>query len=232
MRRVSTLLHPRGPLPPGVYWVRRLLALLVVVALLLGVRWVFQRTFGGSGTPDSSGTPSASTTPSTSVSGTPSKTASPSTSATSAKPSTSATTSASPSTTAVPLCANDDIAVTAPTDAASYPVGSTPRLRMRIQNTSSKPCRRDIGAAQNELVITSGSTRVWSSDDCNPGGAAQVQTIQPGQSYSVTVTWLGKLSKKGCPADQPEAQAGSYKLVGRNGDVDSKPASFALTTPA
>jgi hypothetical protein len=103
---------------------------------------------------------------------------------------------------------------------------------MRIQNTSSKPCRRDIGAAQNELLITSGSTRVWSSDDCNPGGAAQVQTIQPGQSYSVTVTWLGKLSKKGCPTDQPEAQAGSYKLTGRNGDVTSKPATFALTAAA
>lgn len=220
-------MNPRGPLPPGVYWVRRLLALLVVVALLLGVRWVAQKAFGSGGSSGTAGSPSAS--PASSGSTTPSTTTSPSSSATSAKPSTSPSGSASPSTTAVPLCADDVIAVTASTDAASYPVGSTPRLRMRIQNTSSKPCRRDIGAGQNELVITSGSTRVWSSDDCNPGGAAQVQTIQPGQSYSVTVTWLGKLSKKGCPADQPEAQAGSYKLTGRNGGVTSKPATFALT---
>ncbi len=217
------MLHPRGPLPPGVYWVRRLLALLVVVALLLGVRWVYQRTFGSSGSSDASPTTSPTSSPSTSP------TKSPSASPTSASPTTSPSGSASPSTTAVPLCADSAIAVTASTDAASYPVGSTPRLRMRIQNTSSKPCRRDIGAGQNELVITSGSTRVWSSDDCNPGGAAQVQTIQPGQSYSVTVTWLGKLSKKGCPADLPEAQAGSYKLTGRNGTVTSKPATFALT---
>jgi hypothetical protein len=108
-------------------------------------------------------------------------------------------------------------------------VGATPRLRMRIQNTSSKPCKRDVGAPQNELVITSGSTRIWSSDDCFPGGQPQVQTIEPGQSYSVTVTWLGKLSQKGCPANQPAAKAGSYKVTGRNGAVVSAPAVFSLT---
>jgi hypothetical protein len=100
---------------------------------------------------------------------------------------------------------------------------------MRIENTSDKACRRDIGAPQNELVITSGTTRVWSSDDCNPGGTAQVVTMTPGQSYSVSVTWLGHLSKKGCPADQPTAGKGTYKLTGRNGDVTSAPATFALT---
>jgi len=81
----------------------------------------------------------------------------------------------------------------------------------------------------NELVITSGDTRVWSSDDCNTAGSSQVATLQPGQSYSVSVTWLGRLSEKGCPADQPLAQKGSYKLVGRNGDITSAPAAFSLT---
>lgn len=211
---------PRGSLPPGVYWVRRLLVLLVVVALLLGLRWVGQRLFGGSD--DGGATPTPTSSP-TSATPTTSPTASP----TKASPTASPT--ASPSATTVALCADDDIKVTAGTDAASYPVGSTPRLRMRIQNVSSKACRRDIGGAQNELLITSGSARVWSSDDCNPGGDPQVATIQPGQSYSVTVTWLGKLSKKGCPADMPEAQPGSYKLTGRNGDVTSPATSFALT---
>jgi hypothetical protein len=56
-----------------------------------------------------------------------------------------------------------------------------------------------------------------------------VQTIEPGQSYSVTVTWLGKVSQKGCPANQPAAKAGSYKVTGRNGAVVSAPAVFSLT---
>lgn len=212
-------MHPVGPQAPGTYWLRRLLVLAVVIALLLGIRWLLT---GGDEEP------SASATQSPSPSASPSTTASPSGSA---APSDTPTPTASASATPAPdgQCADSAISVTATTDAASYTVGSTPRLRMRIENTSGTACKRDVGAAQNELVITSGSTRVWSSDDCNPGGDPNVVTLDPGQSYSVSVTWLGLLSQKGCPADQPLAEAGTYNLTGRNGEVASEPAVFALT---
>lgn len=119
--------------------------------------------------------------------------------------------------------------MTASTDAATYPVGSTPRLRMKIQNTSQTACRRDIGADKNELIITSGVAHVWSSDDCSAAGSPEIATIAPGQSFSVAVTWLGHLSQPGCPANQPAATKGNYKLVGRNGTVKSDPAVFSLT---
>jgi hypothetical protein len=220
---VSTVIHPTGPQSPGVYWMRRAVVLLVLLVLLLGVRWLLTGRGGG--------TPVASPTGSSSPSSTPAATSSspkPSTTSASPKP---ATTSASPkpSSTAVAACTKSQLSVTASTDAASYPTGSTPRLRMKIENVSSKACTRDIGAPQNELLITSGAARVWSSDDCNPGGTAQVVTMAPGQSYSVSVTWLGHLSQKGCPANQPIAGKGTYKLTGRNGDVTSAPATFALT---
>ena len=215
-------MHPRGPQPPNVYWVRRVVALLVIVALLLAGRWVFYRVTRSS-TPVAQ--PTASTTPT--VTPTPSVTATPSATKATATPSKSA--SASPSASTLRDCKDADIKVTASTDAATYVVGSTPKLRMRIQNIASTPCRRDLGAAANELVITSGTAHVWSSDDCNPATTKDVQTMQPDQSYSVTVTWLGRLSAKGCPANQPYAQPGSYKLTGRNGGVTSAPAIFALT---
>jgi hypothetical protein len=217
------MLHPVGPQSPGVYWFRRLLVLLVLVALLLGVRWLLTGRGGDGSTgatgPTPSSSPSASASPSDSAS--PSSTPKPSASG-STKPSASSTAAAG-------ACKDSAITVTASTDAASYAVGSTPRLRMRIQNTSDTACKRDVGAAMNELVITSGDTRVWSSDDCNTAGTQQIATLQPGQSYSVSVTWLGRLSQKGCPPDQPLAQKGSYKLVGRNGDITSEPAAFSLT---
>jgi hypothetical protein len=100
---------------------------------------------------------------------------------------------------------------------------------MKIQNTSQTACKRDIGADKNELIITSGSAHVWSSDDCSPGGNAQIETIAPGQSFSVAVTWLGRLSQPSCPTNQPAASKGNYKLVGRNGTVSSSPAVFSLT---
>ena len=218
---MSTVIHPTGPQSPGVYWFRRVVVILVLIALLLGVRWLLT----GRGGDSPAASPTGPTGPTVTAS-----TPAPSASTTSAKPSASATSaSPKPSGTGVVACTKSQIAVTASTDAASYPVGSTPRLRMKIENTSDKACTRDIGAAQNELLITSGSVRVWSSDDCNPGGTAQVVTMNPGQSYSVSVTWLGRLSKKGCPADQPLAAKGTYTLTGRNGDVTSAPATFALT---
>ncbi len=216
---MSTLLAPVGPKGPGVYWVRRLLVVVVVLALVLGVRAVF---FGGGGTPTATPTPDQSTSPEP-------------TSSSSEKPTSSgsATPKPSPSTSSgTGPCKDSQIQVTTSTDAASYQVGATPRLRMRIQNTSKSACKRDIGSKANELVISSGTTRVWSSDDCNSGGASQVVVLGPGESYSVGVTWLGRLSQKGCPADQPIAAAGTYKLEGRNGGLTSDPAVFALTAAA
>ena len=213
-------MHPVGPQSPGVYWVRRVVAVLVVLALLLGVRWLLT----GRGSEAQPGATAPTTSPTASPTSSPTGSPSPST-----KPKPSSSSTAKASSTAVAACPDSAIEVTASTDAASYAVGSTPRLRMRIQNTSSTACKRDVGAAKNELVITSGSTRVWSSDDCTTGGSQQVVTLAPSQSYSVSVTWLGRLSAKGCPADQPLAQKGSYKLIGRNGDLTSAAAAFALT---
>ena len=223
---MSTVIHPTGPQSPGVYWLRRAVVLLILLALVLGVRWLLTGR-GGGGTPQASPSTSSSSSPTATPTSASPK---PSASTTSAKPTPSATkASPTPTSTGVKACTKSQISVTASTDAASYAVGSTPRLRMKIQNTSSTACTRDIGAPQNELLITSGTVRVWSSDDCNPGGTAQIVTMQPDQSYSVSVTWLGRLSKKGCPANQPLASKGTYKLTGRNGDVTSAPATFSLT---
>jgi hypothetical protein len=204
-------MFPVGPESPIVYWVRRAVVLLAIVALLLGLRWVL---FGR-------GSSSADAAPSTSPTAQPS-TAHP-TSGSSTKP-------AQPSAGASAVqCADSDISVTVSTDSASYPVGSTPKLHLKIENTSGVACYRDIGAGANELKISSGGYHVWSSDDCNAGGAPMVTLMQPTQSYSVTVTWPGVLSAKGCPANQPLAKPGLYDLVGRNGTVDSPSAAFALT---
>lgn len=224
-------MHPTGRQPPGVYWFRRILVLLVLLVLLLGLRWLLGGRSGGSPSAASSTGPTASSTPSAGPTASSTPPAGPTTTAPTSSSAAASSASARPTATATgtPACTKDQIAVTATTDAASYPVGSTPHLRMKIENVSSSACTRDVGAAQNELVITSGTAHVWSSDDCNPGGTPQVVTMAPGQSYSVAVTWLGRLSQKGCPANQPMATKGTYRLTGINGTVTSAPAIFALT---
>jgi len=215
------MMSPVGPQPSSVYWIRRAIVLLAIIATLLALRWlIFGR--GGAGSDVAAG-PTSSTSP-TQVSQSANPTSSPATASSSAAPTSNSTADGAPQ------CGNADIAVTVSTDSASYAVGSTPKLHLKIQNTSGTACYRDIGAGMNELHIKSGGYHVWSSDDCNAGGAPDVTLLQPAQSYSVTVTWPGILSASGCPGNQPVAKAGSYDLYGRNGDVISSPAVFSLTS--
>jgi hypothetical protein len=101
-------------------------------------------------------------------------------------------------------------------------------LTLTVTNSGSAACNRDVGAGANELRITSGSVLVWSSDFCNPSKASDLQVLEPGKPFTTSVTWPGNVTEKSCPADQPQAQAGSYKVVARNGAVESEPVAFAV----
>jgi hypothetical protein len=118
--------------------------------------------------------------------------------------------------------------VTAGTSASSTTVGSGLTLSLNVENTGSAACTRDLGAGANEIRVTSGSVLVWSSDFCNPSDASDVVTLAPGEGVTTSVTWPGTVTAEGCPADQPTAQAGSYRVVARNGAVESEPVSFTV----
>jgi hypothetical protein len=208
---VSAVMHPRGPEPPVVYWVRRGAIVLLAVTAVVAVWWLIGSLLGGD---DSS----SGTAPQAGAS-------------TSASP--GASSSAEPSSTAQaePVeCLDSAIKVEATTDSSTYPVGSTPRLTLTITNSGDIACNRDVGPKANELEITSGGYHVWSSDDCNASSKSKVIVLQPGTSASSSITWNGHLTQKGCPnGEGAEAKAGRYDLVGRNGKVLSDPTPFALT---
>lgn len=206
------VLQPVGPLPAATYWRRRLVLLLGVVVLLL-----LARSCAGGG-----GKPQAHTT-------TPTPSASPT-----ATVAALATATPAPSPTARPVaagtCPDSVLRVTATTDAKDYPVGTSPRFTVTVTNTSSTPCRRDLGAAAFEVVVSSGNDRVWSSDDCGGGTGSELLTLKAGASLQRTVTWSGKRSSKGCPTASPRplAKPGYYRAVARVGTVRSAPAVFRL----
>jgi hypothetical protein len=206
---VSTLLRPTGPLPPGVYWVRRLVVLVVVAALVAGLWW----WLGGDDAPTE---PAAGTSPPATEPATPSPggTASPTTSEPTREPPTD--------------CRDRDVAVSVTTDAETYPPGRLPRFTLSVENTGESVCRRDVGPRALELVVTSGDDRIWSSDDCNPAGSSDVVRLRPGNAFAQTVQWARVRSAEGCPADQPEARPGQYQVVARNLELISEPAPFTL----
>lgn len=227
---MGTVRQPVGPLPPGVYWLRRLLALAVVVLVLLAGRWVWSAAAGDSGaarpsaSPSVSGSPRASSpAPSASPTATASRSASPSSSA-----SRSSTARPSPTTTESPLCAAADLRVAVSTDSSSYGPGEKPRFTLTVTNQGRGTCRRDVGRRALELQVTSGSTRIWSSDDCSTGGSVRLLALDRNETFRTTVVWDRTQSSRGCPTPRPAVPAGTYQVVGRDLDLRSGPVTFTL----
>ena len=107
-------------------------------------------------------------------------------------------------------------------------MGGSPRLTLRITNTGAVPCSRDLGAAAVELLVTSGSDRIFSSDDCRPGGDPAVRTLAPGAVDEQAVTWDGRRSRPGCAGEKEQAQPGTYRVGGRLGDVRVEGDTFRI----
>ena len=224
---MGSVLHPVGRQPSGVYWFRRLLAVVLVVLVVLAGWWLF---FGRGGGSEAAGTPTthpSSSSPAATASQTPSPSITPTPTPT-ATPTATPTTSPSPTSTVAPLCADSAIRVLAQTDKGSYSSSEEPRFTLQVTNAGTTACRRDLGQSALELVVSKGSTRTWSSDDCNPGGGSAVATLRPGQTFSTTVIWSRQTSKPGCPAGQPAASPGDYQLVARDLTLHSAPALFTL----
>lgn len=203
-------MYPVGPEEPGVYWRRRIVALVVLVAILLFLWWLF---FGRGGGGDDQVQPLPAPTETAT-------TASPSPAPSSATP--------SPTSTEVTECLDEDILVEASAEEAIYPVGSTPTLTLTVTNIGTKACKRDVGPGANELIVTAGDVAIWSSDDCNPNDDQDITTLDRGDAFQTQLVWDGYLSEPGCPSDMPMAEAGEYTVTGRNGDLASAPSALRL----
>ena len=241
------MLHPVGPLPASVYWRRRVLAfaggtaVIVLLGSLLGG--------GGGGTPagasSSTSTSPAATgsdlpTGSSSASDTPlpvgqsgvgetDQAAGTDTAEPTATAATAATTSSPPPTAAPPApCQDTALRLTVRPAAAAYRVGDEPVIRLTVQNISATTCTRDLGAAQQEVLLYSGTTRLWSSNDCYPGGQQHTQALLPREDATFSVTWSGLSSRPGCTGIRTRVGPGRYQLVGRLGTLRSPPATLTL----
>src|SRR3954451_17920824 len=141
-----------GPLPPAVYWRRRALVAGVLVLLILVVAY----SCGGSSGSGATGQRSSTHTPATS-SPTPSQselrpqTGAP-TPGDSSSPSTGPTgaPAAGPADPATELCADADILLT-PTVVRL--ANGTYKATLKIRNTSTRNCRRDVGSKPQELHV-------------------------------------------------------------------------------
>src|SRR5665648_246700 len=108
--------------------------------------------------------------------------------------------------------------------------GAQPVFTVVITNTSDSSCAVDAGEASRELLVTSGSDRIWSSLDCVAADAAERVLLLPagGSDDPVSVTWPRIRSNATCGEGLPALRPGTYHVVAKLVGAASEPAVFDL----
>jgi hypothetical protein len=213
---VRRVWHPVGRLPARVYWRRRIVLLVVLLALLGGLVWLGVALLSGR---DGTGAAAADRTepvPEPALARVvPSLTAV----ATPDPPPVAVTQAAPPEAPPEPLpggpCTDDMITleVRAP---AEVPVGSKPTFELAVANVSAVPCVRALDKGLQEIVmLDAAGNRVWGSNDCFPEASNDPRTLAPGEVVSIPLVWGGLTSEPTCTVPRGNPVPGPYVLRAR-----------------
>jgi Protein of unknown function (DUF4232) len=141
---------------------------------------------------------------------------------------TTPTPSSSPTVTAA-ACRRDQLAVTASTDAATYPAGVLPRLQVSVRNTGALACVLTESPRTRSWTIVSGTDQVWTTVGCQASSTARPTTLKPGAAVHRSMAWNRHRSGKGCTESSVKADAGTYQLTVSVDGITSTTAVFHLT---
>jgi hypothetical protein len=237
----------RGPLPARVYWVRRLVVLLVALLLVVGIARLLG---GGSDAADpqadaaanvaaaASTTPSAtpSTTPSTALSTGPSIGLGGSPADLSAPPATVGT--VGPSASGAPTqalaapqgtCADDDVTVTPQVPRAV--AGRTVRIVLLLRTMTAEACTWHTGRQSVAVDITSGKDAIWSSRECPRAIPVTDVVVRRDVTSRIPVFWNARRSDETCSRFTEWAMPGFYHVTAAALGAEPADAQFELTTP-
>jgi hypothetical protein len=227
---VSTATRRRRPLPRRVYWVRRLLVLAVAFGLVYGIAHLLGS--GGDATRPSArpvGAAASSTAP---TGGRPLATAPADAPRTAARNRTRAKAKPTPTPLATPSgpCADDDVVVTPSVRGAAY-AGRPVTFAMTLTTRVAPACDWDVAAGSLAVRITSGSDRVWSTQDCVAAVPTQSVVVRKDHPVAVTVVWNGQRSDAECTRTTAWAEPGYYHVVAAAFGAEPTDVQFALLTP-
>lgn len=221
-------LDPIGPEPVRTYWVRRGIVLVLLVALVATVVWLFIRSRAtdnqaastksvtASGQHSPGGT--ASATPSADQAGQPTppavETTSPSAPAgsTSAEPGT-------PTPEAPTPCRSQGLSMRV--EGANPVSAGHPTTFKVVVSTAQVPCVLNLADPQAVMVVTSGSDRIWASSDCPAWQLAGTLELVQAQEASFEVGWPVRRSN-GCELVDTTLGSGTYVATATIGSASAR----------
>jgi hypothetical protein len=230
--RMSNVVSPRGPLPPRVYWRRRL----VTLAVLVGIVVLVGRMFGGDDTEAAADRKPSAPAPSASAAPDPKSAASggPATEPTAeptriraeerrerrlerirerrraAQESRMAELSGPSGPLAQPAgeCQASEVVVT-PDVEDTDAFGAVP-LRVGLSANGDRACTFSFGPETVALRVTSGDDLIWETLSCKSALQEQSVVVRPAWITYVEVEWSGRRAGEGCGDTGDFAQPGYY----------------------
>lgn len=225
------MLRPSGPLPPRVYW-RRRLALVVIVALVATAAWWF---LAGRTSADDGGSkgdtaaladadPAATATPTgrRSQQETPRRPAS-------GKAVDKPRSRRAPPRPARPTGPCDPSAVKLEVDVSDGEAGAPNSATLLFSSTGAAACTLDITARTLAVRVTSGPDVVWSSEHCPDALRAKQLVVRADPPSAYQFTWSGHRSAQGCSPVSELPDPGGYWVEAALIGGDPQRAFFDLT---
>ena len=191
MTPLRGLTDPVGPESPQTYWVRRLVLLIAAVVVVALVIAGIAKLVGGS--KESAAPAVSSFTPDPSWTDTAWASATPSASSSAVSPSRSGRRAVSPGPSAgasaqAPPARREgsQLSVKVTGDTKKPHVGDTETFTVEVRSSTS--CHWDTQKVKQTLTVTSGSDRIWSTDDCGswgPKGVHEIKSKHP-RTYKIS----------------------------------------------
>jgi hypothetical protein len=224
-----------------VYWTRRLVLVAVVFALVFGVARLLGGGGGGNGPSaqpvgaevSSSPTSASSFAPPTPapVGTAPTLSSSPTASQ---SPSVGKSAGKSPTATALPepsgTCSVDDIVI-APSIKDQAHAGKPVTFAMQLTTKSTPACTFAVAPDSLVVRITSGSDRVWSTQDCPKAVPTRSVVLRKDTPTTLDVTWSAMRSDASCSKTTQWAQPGYYHAMAAVFGAEPVDDQFELLKP-
>ena len=197
---MSTFKIPVGPQSPKVYWRRRLVVGLGVLAVIIVVLLIIFRPGANAPAKNDAKTPGETTT--------------------------SEPTDEPAAQQEGEACNPANITVEAITDQNQYAAGVTPKISLSVTNVGAVACVMNVGTTQQLFEITSGSETYWKSTDCQQEPVDLERVLEPSVAQTTTaIEWDRTRSDPStCEADRAAVPAGgaSYHLSVSVGDIEGE----------
>jgi len=231
---MSSVATPKGPLPPRVYWTRRLVALALTFALVFGISRLLSD--GGQGSDSPSARPAAAPAASPSSGRTPSASALPAGNA-EGKPGKDKKeggdkAKATKTPLAVPTgpCEATDVSVVPSVDDPAY-AGRPVTITLNLSTLESPACTWEVSPDSVVVKLTSGADRIWTTQDCEEAIPAESVVVRKDQETKVDVAWSTLRSDEECTRFTSWAQPGYYHATAAAYGAEPKDIQFQLLRP-